>query len=234
VSVVLHFYCIEVVSGPSPELHLVVSIPSVMKRNKKQKSARKSGNNMRKNVSNPPGANIIRYNGPSRLPENVHPEIKTVELHDGSAVTSSAGGVIELNATSSNVRTLGDDFSSWALLYREYRVLAIRLEYHPDVLGATIAALLYKPIYTVVDRLDNSAVGAFTNIESNTSLRIFTLNQPWFREAKMEDTSEADFIAASADSTSPFSIKGFTTGVTATTTYGRILIRWVVQFRTRD
>jgi len=205
-----------------------------MKRNKKSKS-RKSGNRSSlSNVSNPPGANIIRYRGPSRLPENVHPEIKTVELHNAFSVTSTAGGVIDINAFSSQVRTLGDDFSSWAALYREYRVLSVRSEFHPDVIGATITSLLYKPIYTVVDRIDTSAVAAFANIESNTSLRIFTLNQPWFREAKMEDTSEADFIAVNTDSPSPFGIKMFTTGVTASTAYGRQLDRWVVQFRTRD
>jgi len=206
-----------------------------MKRNKKSKAGKKAGGrNALKNINNPPGANIIRYNGPSRLPENVHPEIKTVELHNAFAVTSSAGGVIDINAFSSQVRTLGDDFSSWAGLYREYRVLAVRSEYHPDVIGATVSTLLYKPVYTVVDRIDTSAVGAFANIESNTSLRIFTLNTAWFREAKMEDTSEADFIAVSTDSPSPFGIKMFTTGVTPSTAYGRQLDRWVVQFRTRD
>jgi len=188
----------------------------------------------RKNISNPPGANIIRYNGPSRLPENVHPEIKTVELHDGAVITSTAGGVVDVNLFSSQVRSLGDDFSAWAGLYREYRVLACRLEYHPDVIGATVSTLLYKPVYTLVDRLDTSAVGAYANVESNTSLRIFTLNQPWFREAKMEDTSEADFINISGDSPSPFGIKAFVTGLTPSTSYGRTLGRWVVQFRTRD
>jgi len=207
-----------------------------MKRNNQSKKPRRAGrnvNNMR-NVSNPPGANVIRYNGPSRLPENVHPEIKTVELHDGVSVTSTAGGVVDANLFSSQVRTLGDDFSSWAGLYREYRVLAVRLEYHPDVIGATVSTLLYKPVYTVVDRLDTSAIAAYANVESNTSLRIFTLNQPWFREAKMEDTSEADFIQVNSDSPSPFGVKFFVTGLTPSTAYGRTLGRWVVQFRTRD
>jgi len=200
---------------------------------RKQQKSKKRGKALR-NVSNPPGANVIRYTGPSRLPENVHPEIKTVELHNGTLATSSAGGTIDSNVSSGGVRTNGDDFSSWAQLYREYRVLAIRQEFHPDVIGATIASILYKPIYTVVDRLDTSAVAAYANIESNTSLRIFTLNQNWFREAKMEDTMEADFVAVSADPPSTFVIKEFSTGLTASTQYGRFLSRWVVQFRTRD
>jgi len=205
-----------------------------MKRNKKSKST-KRGRGVRGNTfSNTPGASVIKYTGPSRLPENVHPEIKTVELHAGGVLTSTAGGVIDTNVSSNTVRTLGDDFSSWAALYREYRVLAIRLEYHPDVIGASIAAILYKPVYSVVDRLDAAAIAAYANVESNTSLRIFTLNTAWFREAKMEDTSEADFISVGADPTSFFVCKYFATGLTATTQYGRFLYRYILQFRTRD
>jgi len=205
-----------------------------MKRSKKSKSSKRGRGGRGTTFSNTPGASVIKYGGPSRLPENVHPEIKTVELHSGGVLTSTAGGVIDTNVTSSTVRTLGDDFSSWAALYREYRVLAIRLEYHPDVIGASIAAILYKPVYTVVDRLDASAIAAYANVESNTSLRIFTLNTTWFREAKMEDTSEADFISVAADPASFFVCKYFATGLTATTQYGRFLYRYICQFRTRD
>jgi len=179
-----------------------------------------------------PNANVITYSGPSKLPERVEPEIIRVEVHSGGAVTSSGGGVVDTNVTSSTVRTLGDDFSSWAAVYREYRVLSIRVEYHPDVTGASIAAILYKPVYTVVDRLDASASTSYANIESNTSLEIFTLQVPWMREAKMSDTLESNFVSVAQDG-AIYSIKYFSTGLTATTTYGRYLYRYVLEFRTR-
>lgn len=205
-----------------------------MPKRKPKQSMRKRGKGSGANpISNPPGPSTIVYRGPSRLPEQVTPEIKTVELHSGASFTSTAGGVVDVNGFSSQVRTLGDDFSSWAALYREYRVLAVRYEFHPNVIGATIGAILYTPIYTVVDRLDTSSVAAYANVESNTSLSIYTLNQKWMREAKMFDISEADFVAVTADGPA-YGIKCFVTGLTASTNYGRSLIRWVVQFRTRD
>lgn len=199
---------------------------------KKSKTKRKV--RRRSTVNNPPGPDVIVYRGPTRLPETINPEIKTVELHQGGLVSSSAGTIIDSNLSSNGVRSAGDDFSGWAGLYREYRVLGIRFEYHPNIVDAVIAATVYTPVYTVIDRNDTSATGTYANVESNTSLEIFTLQQKWMRQAKMFSTTEANFISVAVDPPSYFVIKFFATGLTASTNYGRYLSRWIVQFRTRD
>jgi len=189
-----------------------------------------------------PGMAVVKYGGPSRLPSSVDPEIKTVELHNYQLVTLPIGtpSVLDLNVSSSTARTLASDFLGWAGLYREYRVLAIRAEFHPvyknspPPFSSNVTAP--QPMWTVVDRDDASAVGAYANILSNTSLRIFALNEPWKREAKMASTEEADFIAVTASPTAFFDIKLFTTsGIDATlaTNLGHLYAFYVVQFRTR-
>jgi len=181
---------------------------------------------------------VVQYTGPARLPEKVLPEIRTEQLQYVFAASSSAGGVLDgiaATATSSSVRSNGADFPDWAQLFREYRVRSLLLEYHPNVVNATAAApVLYSPVFTVIDRLDTSSVAAFTNIVSNTSMEIFALDSEWSRETKAISTGEADFTATSSDPTKFFAVKVFSTGLSASATYGYFLLRWVVEFRTRD
>jgi len=182
--------------------------------------------------------NAILYRGRSILPTSVAPEIRTEQLQVVLAATTSAVGVLDgvgISSSSASVRSNGADFSSWAAVFREYRTRSIRVEFHPNVeYGVATAPVLYSPVNTVVDRDDNSSVGSVSNIQSNNSLRVFAIDQHWFREAKCESTGEADFVSTSADPVKFFTIKVFATGLSNSTTYGTFLIRWVVQFKTRD
>jgi len=197
------------------------------------------------NVNNPPGVNMIVYRGPSKLNERVNPEYKTFELHAfAQATTIVTTGAIDLNVSSNTVRTLANDFSSFAALYREYRVLAIRVEFIPmfenDHVGtpATTSAvpppILYFPFVTVIDRDDASAIGLLNNVASNTSLRIFPINCRWMREAKMDSTVEAEFIPVNSDPAAFFAIKFATEGsYAAATNLGIFYYTYIVQFKTR-
>lgn len=168
----------------------------------------------------------------------MRPEVKTVQLQYSFTATATGAGVIDGIATYANsaaVRTYGADFADWAALYREYRVRSLRLEYHPNAVNAIAAnPVLFTPCYTVVDRLDASSVASAGNIISNTSLTIFALDQKWARSTKANSTGEANFVAASSDPTNYFVVKTFATGLTNAGLYGVFLVRWIVEFRTRD
>jgi hypothetical protein len=185
---------------------------------------------------------LVNYRGPSRLPTNIRPEVETRELHALITIASSAGGLIDSNVTSSNggngVRQLATNFSSFANLWREYRTLSVRIEYHPAFINcnpqsAGPANAICAPFWSVVDRDDASASVTFANIQDNSSLRINSLMQPFTRQAKMSSIAESQFVESNADNAAFFSLKWFTTGVTASTTFGQMYIRWIVEFKTR-
>lgn len=203
-------------------------------------------NNRRNNSSRPRDSrslppDVALYTGPSIYPTTIQPETDTRELHYFVAATSSAGGVIDQvfssSASSVGVRSLAITFSNFTN-WREYRVLSLRVEYHPSYINCnpqtgTPATALATPFWTIVDRDDASSAGSYANIADVSSLRIHSLMQPWVRVAKQNQFGEGNFVLITADNTEFFSIKAFSTGLSANTTYGHFYVRWIVQFLQR-
>lgn len=213
-----------------------------MSSSQKKPRSRKRAANMR--AVSGPSENTIGYKGPSILPRGVRPDLFTVELHAYQPSVSTAAGVWDVNITSaltsSNANGFGvSNSSSWSGisgLYREYRVLSVRSDYMPAAFGTlpNATATFTQPIATVVDRDDSSTAGTYGNIVSNESLRLCSFTKPFTRTAKMESTDESGYILVAASSTGSMTIKIFASGVgaPAVATFGAILYRWVVQFRT--
>jgi len=192
-------------------------------------------------LSAPVNVGSVRYVGPTIMPTSVEPETDRRELHFQLNATSTAGGVIDSNFTSGSgttgARQAAVQFSSWQ--FREYRVISLRVEYHPSYQGCNplVAAgtnAQCAPFWTYIDRNDASGSGALANFIDNSSIRVHTLMQPWTREAKMNETGEAQFVGTTTDFTQYYTIKYFATGLSASTTYGTFYVRWIVEFRTRD
>jgi len=200
------------------------------RRSRKRSSNSSSGGSL---VAQGPNPQSIIYNGPSKLPEQVKPEYQVFEMHYDAQAAATAGTVWDLTVTGAQVRSNAFEWSDFAGSFREYRVLSLRYEYNPNVINAVNSSINYTPVYSVVDRDDASASGSYANIVTNTSLRVFTMQRMYAREAKMESTFEAEFISVAGDPAAYFSIKNYSTGLTASQVYGRYLVRWIVQFRTR-
>lgn len=211
--------------------------------NRKGKGLRRERN---ATISGPDTA-ISVYRGPSRLPRGIRPDTYEVELHlVQSAVTVTTTGVYDTNITSaltsSNTTGAGvSNAASWASIsgnYREYRVLAIRAEYTPAIFGslnsAAVATVYTLPFATVVDRDDSSNASTISNIEANESLMLFPVSAPFMRQAKMESMDESQFETVGSSAPGTMTIKSLLTGgpVAGATTFGYMLYRWVVQFRT--
>jgi len=188
--------------------------------------------------SNGPSAITLSYNGPSRLRTKVQPEIREVSLRALLSFSSAAAAITDQNFTSHTVRTLGADFSAWATLYREYRVLSLRVDWTPayqkSLNNAQALATGTAVWTTVIDRDDNAAISGLANVVSNDSLMLFSANVPWFRIAKMSSPLEAEFISIATDPSQFFVIKT-ELGVAAPTSvaWGTFITNWIVQFRTR-
>jgi len=183
-----------------------------------------------------PDAKTITYTGPTILPFSVRPPMDVVELHAEGSFNSSAGGIVDTHVSTTTVRTVANDFSEWASVYSEYRTLSIRLEFYSNTPGGPASGLAYAPVYTVITRDSLSTIANYANVVNNSSLRVYGLTQNWVRSAKMDSTEEASFTTVTADPAigESYQIKYFATGLTATTSYGRFIYRYIVQFRTRQ
>jgi hypothetical protein len=208
--------------------------------NKKRTSPGNAGRAPNGSRSGPP-ANVAIYRGASRMPVTIVPETTVRELHTFVSLSASAGGTVDTNFTSAfgstGARSGASNFTTRSAGWREYRILSLRVEYIPSYKYAstqitTSTTALQAPVYTVIDRNDASAATAYANIVSNASLRQFSLNQPWFREAKMEEFGEAQFFPIGVDFAQYFTIKIFSTGLSANQAYGQLIVRWMAQFRT--
>lgn len=161
-----------------------------------------------------------------------------MSLRAFALLSTNAAALTDFVFTSHTVRTLGADFSAWASLYREYRVLSLRTDYVPayqnSLNNAQALATGTAVVSTVIDRDDQAASSGLANILSNDSLRQFSINRPWFRMAKMNSPGEAEFVQIATDPAQYFVIK-VNIGVAAPTSvaWGDFITTWVVQFRTR-
>ncbi len=186
-----------------------------------------------------PSANELIYTGPTRMPNRIVPETRTEQLTSFQALTSSAGGIIDTLINSGTVRTVANDFGDWDNLFSEYRVLSLRMEFCPALVGAnptTIpAAGANLPFWTVVTRDNAAAISSYSNIQNNTSLRMHPLNQKFVRESKMNSSEEASYTAVTTDpaTTESYQIKIFADNLANSSVYGHLVYHWMVQFRTR-
>jgi hypothetical protein len=201
-------------------------------------STAKRFGNRRSPQTNGPPASVLVYRGPSLLRTGVVPEIREVSLRAFLTISTAGAAITDFVFQSNNVRTLGADFSSWASLYREYRVLSLRADYTPayeNSLNTAQALATGTAVWTtVIDRDDASPTAGIANVISNDSLRQFSITRRWFRNAKMNSPGEGEFVINTADPVQYFTIK-CNIGVAAPTSvaWGQIVTTWLVQFRTR-
>jgi len=187
----------------------------------------------------PPGAGISTYTGPSRLPVSIRPPSQLVQLNRQIAVALTAATSFGFNVNNGDPEALPiTEFSTWAGLYDEYRVLSIEAEYKPAFVNAsTNVATLGGglPWLTVVLRNSGAVPTAAAQLIENSSVEESPVNAPFKRVAKMSSTDEAQLLPINTAPTALFGISGFVIPSAASTTqmYGSILVRYMIHFRTR-
>jgi len=187
-----------------------------------------------------PGNAVVQYRGPSILPVSVNPPSQVVELQDMFNVVLANPNTFFADVTgSADPQALPiAEFTTWSGLYREYRVLAVRVEFWPTLdktplynNGGGTSAF---PWATVVDRDTASSPTTYASLVGNSSLRWYPLNKSWMREVKMSSTEEAQFTNVTAAPAGSIYIKSFfTANPTGTITAGTIFARYILEFRTR-
>lgn len=192
--------------------------------------------NRKKNKINP-SPNAAVYNGPLRLPGgSTANDVVSVQLNLIGSVASNGSGVFATVFDAYSQANSSPDWSAYAGLYAEFRILSIDIELVPwnRYLWPTTTNL--APVYSVVDRVQSTALASLNDAASHTaSVKIHEGGKKFRRSAKMSGTGEADWTSTSStpNSDDRFYIKLYSTGNTASLTLYDYLTRCVVQFRER-
>ncbi len=118
-----------------------------------------------------------------------------------------------------------------ALAFREYRILGLQVEFIPNNQYQTGSVTV--PIYLVKDRSDTTtALTSYSGAVAYPSCLKKTLQEKWRISVKMQQLEEAGFTPV-ATPVNLYCIKSYLLGAAATTTFGRVIVTRLVQFRGR-
>jgi len=195
-----------------------------------------------KQASSSSSAGKLMYTGPIMLPKTILQEdVHCENLFFEGTLTSSSTGVINNFYTNDPTNCL--EWTTWVLLYEEFRVLAFELEYFPSNRYSKTTTVCI-PGVGVVDKTGSGALSSLSNGFSHGSCRVLSLEDPWTSRRdfagnkapsftwRMSSAEEALFTNTST-TLSNGAIKLFFANLSNSTQYGIILLRFLVQFRGR-
>lgn len=186
------------------------------------------------------------YTGPIRtVSDKQETQINTIVLVEDAAVNSSSGNITSTFAFLDPSGCV--DWANAIAVWDEYRVLGLEVVYTPNsanALNTNSAALLYAPIYTVIDRDSNSALTSYAQAANYASMQTHVLDQKFSTTYKMKALNtvlnataavggEGVFLSTQkvALVTNSGCIKWFASGLTTAGNYGRVTAYYRIQFR---
>jgi len=196
----------------------------------------KKKKNNRKSVK--PGALTVasgatQYNGPTRIPGGseqrdlaIAPLVFTTEL-------ISTGGNQILNVFGSSPSSATPDWTSLAALYDEYRTLSIEVHYIPYDRYNRGTSVYTTSLAIVLDQDDIVPLTSYANALTYGSAKLVSLDTPWKRVMKMSGI-ENSVWTTTVSPVNLFCVKVYSDGLSTVTTYGRIVMYYMVQFRGRN
>ncbi len=184
-----------------------------------------------------PAPTALVYRGPSRIPlSTAQNDVFTTQINNQGALTTTAGGVIATVFDSYSQASTPADWTNLANLYTEYRILSMDLEFLPwnKYNQPTTSAL--APMYSVVDRSNNTAIGSLAQVMAYDSVEAVEPSTYFKRVVKMNSAEEAQWIptGSSPATASRLYVKLYSSGNVASTTLYDFVARLVVQFRGRQ
>lgn len=197
-----------------------------MPNNKRNKNA-KTNRRRSTNFLNPPPNQII-YRGPFKTNQSA---LIVADIAYDSAMTSNASGTIAVNYTDDPSGS--PDWSSFQSTYSEYRTLGMMVRFTPNVTGATVASVAYAPMYVIWDAVNTvTPLASYADATNYPSCKVHSINEPFTISHRMNTVDESTFAPTSTVAID-YVFKYFATGLTNSTSYGRVTVFWHCQFRGR-
>lgn len=174
----------------------------------------------------------MMYTGPISHNTPLQSDAVRVVMTNTQTVTTDGTGAVSFIFDTSSVSGY-TDWSNMAGSYKEVRVLGLRAEWEPfytvnstTLLGGVGAA---APTHEV----GAAAVTNLTTLYGQYGSKKWNVSKPVTVEWRASDTGEMNFVN-SASPTSGGGIQFAITGLTPSTTYGRIFLTAIVEFRYRN
>jgi hypothetical protein len=188
------------------------------------------------------------YNGPIMTKKDKDgSDLKTLVLIQDVALTSTSGGLVNTTFAFENPSSC-NEWSDVIAVWDEFRTLGMQVEFIPNThntLNTTGLSSAYAPVYCVIDRDDNTASTSYATMAQYANLTTFTLVDRFKKTMKMQGpsvtnqtgtgivSSEGTFLNTANPPTTCGGIKFFATGLADSTSFGRFIARYRVQFRGR-
>jgi hypothetical protein len=195
----------------------------------KRKSKSKHGKSKRQRTEL--GPSVMSYKGPIVPPAaRGELDVHTQTVSFTGLLTSDGSGFIATYLV--NGISAATDWAGLAALYKEYRVLGVKVDYMPHNRYSKVTTAC-TPFAIAIDHSGStSAPVSYDEVIQYSSGTKKSSEDPWTMTARMSGAEEAQFRPITTV-TPIFGFKLFASNLTATTTYGRYFYYWLVQFRGR-
>jgi len=155
-------------------------------------------------------------------------DLFTTELNFDFTVAADGAGTYSSNF--SNGASSSPDWASYAAIFDEYRVIALKVVYTPVLYVGGSTATQFQPIATVIDYDDGNVPATMSGMSEFSSFKEHAPLKPWSVVALAQSVSDLQFI----DTASPaatFNIHALSLGNTASVNLGRLKVQYLTQFR---
>ncbi len=158
-------------------------------------------------------------------------ELQTVVIPFDVLIASDSSGNIQ--QTYANNPTNSPYWTEYDANWDEYRVLGIKVSYEPFILVGGSTITLRAPISVVTDYDDSTSLTAYSLADTYSDHERHPSDRPWEKVSCEAVTLDGWNGNMAAGPTNQFWVKLFSAGNSASTSMGRILVEYIVQFRGR-
>ncbi len=178
--------------------------------------------------------NAITYRGPYNTPALLEAsDLHTFVLVYNGTIASDGTGKIATVFDNYSQATSAADWAGLAGLFKEYRILGMKLIYTPWNQYSKATTVSTVPVRSVIDRTNSTALASLNDASGYSSCKIHSLENPFTRSIRMDGVDESSWILSTGSpaTTARLYIKLFANGLSNSTTYGDYTMYIVVQFR---
>lgn len=195
---------------------------------KKTQKSNKNRQGGKRNLPPVPAPSTISYRG--RIPVNNSESGAVATLRRAFQVTTNGSGLYA--ATQTYDPSGCDNWSEYATIWEEYRVLGIRYEYYPTFTVNTTGVGGGLMVNSIMHTLVSPSPGNITEAYSYGDSRVGNVFKPFVREWKMSEVGEAEFVKTSTPATDQYTLMTYIDQGGSSIAYGVVFCNYLIQFRT--
>jgi hypothetical protein len=184
-----------------------------------------------------PSSNALVYRGPAKLPRGFGQEdTMTTQINLAGDLSSSASGTLTTVFNTASQVTSSTDWTSFANLYTEWRMLSAQIEAVPYSKYNKPTTDALAPVWSVCTRETATALASITAASQFDSVELHEPSTRWVRTMKMIDAGEGSWVQTGTVPASDdvMYIKLYSAGNANSITLYSYIARYIIQFRGRQ